>query len=84
MNEARQAGLQLHHVELRTCCQLSLIEFLPSSPPGASGAASVCTLGRHITMSRSLPGRDRPDTNDPKAFTCMERVRMGEEGKEGR
>jgi hypothetical protein len=54
------------------------MEFLPSSPPGASGAASVCTLGRHITMSRSLPGSDRPDTKDPKAFTCM-----GRKGKEG-
>ena len=53
------------------------MEFLPSRPPGASGAASVCTLGRHITMSRSLPGRDRPDTNDPKAFTCTGRTGKG-------
>jgi hypothetical protein len=31
-------------------------------------------------MSKSLPGRDRPETKDPKAFTCDG---WGEEGGEG-
>jgi hypothetical protein len=30
-------------------------------------------------MSKSLPGRDRPETKDPKAFTCEG---WGEEGGE--